>query len=915
MINFKFVGFDENLIQKVIVENQDSSCLFLFPTQSSKKEAKRLFLQNWNFIESEFLTMDEWKELLFPTAFPILKEEKRSLMFYKALSKDDKEFFNIGSYFQSIELAHNFFNFWEEIMEEQIPDENIEQVLSYKHTAGNWQLETFEQLKKIKTQYYHLLQKEKFTDKIFLHNVDEIQSDTKLSRIVVVNQFYFTTLEKKILNKFDKEVLIYLQLPESVFDKDELNVLNNFDASMIKQHLKSKVKVIRSSEQFQMVSNLLSELEPDKKNTIIDFRFDLQPYSGFLSHRFFSISNSIPFTNTAIFRFFQITLDLLNSIVWKGKPFLLSLQQILNATLSDEFLSCFVQEKIRREQIRTFLFELIENDYQYLDLDYFFQNENEFKNEFEQLFKFLQKTQNIKSIETLIEFINTEIDIEKLATEESRKTDIIKVFYELLADFVSIEKIGIIPDWKSIFSGSITTNILQLFLDYMKSKQIMYELDDFAENRIQITSLQDSRNLIFKNVYILNVIEGILPAAKHTQFLLSENQRSKLGLKIYENIKLRDKYYFYRLLACCENAVVFTRCNLEENIEVSSFIEELKLYDLVEEIDNSNEKNNLYGLTFSSLLNKNNSPLPDIDNIASDFFTIPHEQSDFPDNKIALSFYKWDKLKRNPFEYYIEYIAKLEARNPQVLSDFSSKLIGTISHNIFALIWNRLIEVYHSNTIHHNFMYNTKNYVDQAIEYFLKYNKKLKYLSPHNYSENYFRNIFIPILKDGIANFFFRLHNELQFTDKSISVFPETGKATQKKFFDLNEIEISLHGRPDICIHTADDKLYIFDYKTGSSSYKKVNKYNEQLQFYELINYLIESPEFENKLSSYLFFIEEKNLSKLTKPIDLKEAITEVVQSILGNGFSLAKSRDDYEDIEITRRDLKMKLEFGNIEH
>ena len=909
MINFKFVGFDENLIQKIIAENQDKSCLLLFPTQASKKEAKKIFLQNWNFNESEFLTMDEWKELIFPTSFPVLKEEKRSLMFYKALSKDDKEFFNISNYFQSIELSNNFFNFWNEIMEERVSNENIEQVLSYKQTAGNWQSETFEQMKKIKTRYYHLLQEEKFTDKIFLHNIDDMQTNTKFNRIVVVNQFYFTTLEKKILNKFDEEVLVYLQLPESVFDKNEMNVLNNFDASMIKQHLKNKVKVIHSSEQFRMIACLLSEIDNNQKNTVIDFKFNLQPYSGFLSHRFFSISNTIPFTNTVIFRFFQITLNLLNSIVWEGKPFLLSLQQVLNATLSDEFLSCFVQEKIRREQIRTFLFELIDNDFQYFDLDYFFQNENEFKNEFEQLFIFLQKTQNIKSIATLIEFINTEIDIEKLVAEESRKTDILKVFYELLADFASIEEIGIIPDWSSIFSSNITTNILQLFLEYMKSKQTRYELDEVAENRIQITSLQDSRNLNFENVYILNVIEGILPAAKRTQFLLSENQRSKLGLKTYEDIKLRDKYYFYRLLTCCENAVVFTRSNLEENIEVSSFIEELKLHDLVEETDNSNEKNNLYELVFSSLLNKNNYSLPDINKISSDFFTIPHEQSDFPDNRLALSFYKWDKLKRNPFEYYIEHIAGIKARNPQVLNDFSSKLIGTISHNIFALIWNRLIEVYHGNTIHHNFMYNTKNYVEQAIEHFLKYNKKLKYLSPHNYSENYFRNIFIPILKDGIANFFYRLHNDLQFTDNSISVFPETGKVTQKKFFDLDEIEISLRGRSDLRIHTADDELYIFDYKTGSSNNKKIRKYNEQLQFYEFINYLIESPEVENKLNSYLFFIEEKNLTKLTKKIDLKETITEVVQSILENGFSLAGSKDEYEDIEITRRDLKMKME------
>ena len=165
----KYIPLDQNILHSALSEIKEGKCMLLFPTQASKKAAKKIFLQNWNFTESDFLTMDEWKELLFPTTFPILKEEKRSLMFYKALSKDDKEFFNISSYFQSIELAHNFFDFWEEIIEEQIPDENIEQVLSYKQTAGNWQLETFEQLKKIKTQYYRLLQKEKFTDKIFLH--------------------------------------------------------------------------------------------------------------------------------------------------------------------------------------------------------------------------------------------------------------------------------------------------------------------------------------------------------------------------------------------------------------------------------------------------------------------------------------------------------------------------------------------------------------------------------------------------------------------------------------------------------------------------------------------------------------------------------------------------------------------------
>jgi hypothetical protein len=133
--------------------------------------------------------MDEWKADLFHSKLPILKEEKRTLMFYKSLIKENRNFFRIKTYFQSIELANNFFNLWEEINEEMISEDNIEEVLFSKHTANNWQLNTFQQLLQIKDQYCELLCKEQFSDNIFLRNINNLQFELNFDKIIVVNHF------------------------------------------------------------------------------------------------------------------------------------------------------------------------------------------------------------------------------------------------------------------------------------------------------------------------------------------------------------------------------------------------------------------------------------------------------------------------------------------------------------------------------------------------------------------------------------------------------------------------------------------------------------------------------------------------------------------------------------------------------
>jgi len=156
---------------------------------------------------------------------------------------------------------------------------------------------------------------------------------------------------------------------------------------------------------------------------------------------------------------------------------------------------------------------------------------------------------------------------------------------------------------------------------------LRYELD--RKNTIPITSLHNSRNINFEDLYILNVVEGILPDKKRAQFLLSENQRKKLGLKTYEDITLRDKYYFYRLLTSSRQVTIFTRNDLEENIEISSFLEELKLHDLLEEPVNLGTSK-LYKNLFYTLFEEKFSNLKD-DNVSEKFFSFPAKKDDFPD--------------------------------------------------------------------------------------------------------------------------------------------------------------------------------------------------------------------------------------------------------------------------------------------
>jgi hypothetical protein len=341
-------------------------------------------------------------------------------------------------------------------------------------------------------------------------------------------------------------------------------------------------------------------------------------------------------------------------------------------------------------------------------------------------------------------------------------------------------------------------------------------------------------------------------------------------------------------------------------VEISSFLEELKLQNLLEK-PVSLETSDLSRLIFQSLINSEATSSSKAVKITAEFFSFPFNINDIVDKKLNISFYPWERLRYRTFEYYLEDIEKIRKLESELQQDFSPTLIGDIAHEIINLVWSRIMKIHGSRTFKHNFINNTKKYVSEAVDEFLEYNKKFLYQAPHNFSERYFHKIFLPILRSGIENFLYNLHNELNLSDTNISVYSEIGESSALLLFRLEDIDIQITGRPDLRIESGVNR-YIFDYKTGKFDSTKTRRYNPQLQFYELLfSDQKKGKDSDTVVKPYLYFIEQKKLEPLSKSIDIESTIIETLKNILEYGYKVNEKKYNYENSKITRRDLLTK--------
>ena len=951
-LNFSYISFRQNLITAVLSEQPAEGTVFIFPTEKSKSAAIREFQKNWQFSTTLFLTMEELKSTLFTGNTPLLKEEKRTLAFYTCLTSEDKNALKINNYFQSIELAQNFFDLWEEFNEELVDDRIDEKARSFHNLElQDWQFEMYRLLLTMKNRYQAYIHSQDFDDIIFLYKKHKIDFSHfhEYQRIVFVNQFYYTLLEKVIIRRaadLGKRVEIYYQLPRHLVDEKTL-AIRDFNLSQLGDMRTQGIHIFECKSDFSMMTSFFETIERKKLSNVVDAAAFQNSFERFLNFATFHPGNSQRFNHTSILQYFAVCNNLLNSLLWEPSrnKILLPLQNVFEAIANRIFFNTLVPENEDKnalyEKTIKVLSAMADANYKYLDLDLECLKTFPARSAepvFSSLVNLVKQFKKITSIDTLVNFIDAPggVNIRSLLSSRERQySDILDTFYHLLSDFKSAEDIGLVRDWSLFFPGSaspiksyrIAAGLVKLFIEYMKPKRIRFNYQVEKRGRVQFTDLLDTRNMEYDQVAVLNVIEGQLPHPRQTPFLFTEGQRRFLHLKTYDDVVKREKYYFFRLLFSSAAAFLFTQKNIEKNTEPSSFLEEIKLFLPKEKVHVTQVPDLYYRSVYQQFLASRSAYQTNQEQTRdASFFCLPLDvERDFPNRQLNITYYSLQSLLSNPFAFYIQWIIGARPLQTKIDEEFSPSLIGNIVHAILSRVWNLLEESTAASIFGYDFNLD-EALLQKAERIILERRQDYYYKIPHNHTLIYFNVIAKPVIEQGVRDFFNFLQR-MRLSKAHLAVYPEKDYSTPeenryKTLLDEStnplNLQVNIRGRADLRIEDREnEKYYIFDYKTG--------KYGiEQLILYELFYYLIERPELMPKVKSFIYHVmdgkgqewrdfyrysRKKNLSKEEIIESFKALILDALNVLYENGFALPEKRAHLNILpEITRRDLYLSL-------
>ena len=932
MITTKFIKFQENLIEIIIKSSLTDKTVIIFPSNKSRNLAMEALQEFWSFQDISMITMEDLYKLTSLSEKPLLQDAKRYLLFYKSLNPELKEKYNLADFFASISFSDQFFNLFKELREECVSLHTIEEKLISEGFFADWQQDTWLDMNQMYNEYSEFLKNTGFNDLIFTEiNYEAVKMFfSDFDNIIFANQFYFSNSEKHLIKLLsdNKNISLYFQLPEKLMNDNTLSVKDFTLSDLLENDIEKKIYLYSAPNDFSMLKKAVDILETEKITTIVDYDFYKHSWFKLLSNDKFSLPQGYSFQNSEIFQFFQTLLNLLNSMQYleNKKKFLLPLQDVFNAFNYNYFCKYFINlkdtnsdsELILSNDLDIFFRKLSQKNYLYLDpynIEKFLQmtDSEEIKNgfmKFSELFKKLLATEQMNQLIDLIDSENG-IEIKKICSQDSIDyTDLIENFYETLSNIYTIEDFKIVTDWKEIFIHSpqqpVIKSLLKFFIDFIKPSVVSFESE--SQGKIHFITLVDTRNLKFDKILFLNVTEGILPKAKSIDFLFNEKQRQIIGLKTYDEVRLREKYYFFRTILCTENSHLFYIENEDENTEKSSFIEEIEIY-----LNKQLEKQKCTDCGYLDFYQIQKTDSLKIKEKLSSlgFYLIPSDfEKDFKvPYTIKLNTYTYSELIRDPMQWFFN--SNLGFKNfvyPEK-DRLNPKITGIIAHALIEKIFRKLLLSKADTSISLGIFKNALNdknlddiYQELIFEQYL-------YQFPHDFSGKYFQNILFPFIKRSIKLFF--LEKEISALNDN-SIVKMEFLLPESLFLQTSDYNVYISGKPDMLImdnSNEQSKNYIIDFKTG-----KVMK--EQVFIYQwLLSKKIEKEReiglADDSLYSLSFFSvlepEAKNsMEAKNDSIEIyQEKLKYILDLCLQYGYFYPKGKSDREKfIDISRMNI-----------
>ena len=805
-IKYNYLNYNQLTNNELLstIEKIPKDTLIIVENELAKKQYSSYINKGQLRIKTNIISFEDFLDKIFISNRKILRDIKRFFLFYSYLKDETKKKFNITSYFDCIEIADDFFEFFSYIKNKEDLD-NL--------NLSKWQEEKFELFFEIKNEMDKFLNENAYLPSDWLYSITNLKLDflKKYKKLVFFDivdfPYNFSKILETLKNYYDIEIT--LQMEDKDFNKDKLK-LNK--VSLIDKKL--DIELVKYSNELELYTMILSK-QYDNYYTTDANKED--------KYSIFTKSNKFYLNDTKFYKIIEAYLNLLNGIDHKNKNLIdifLVKENIFNSAFM-EFYGLDVEDYKCFEKI-------ISRDYRYISLtllkeEYYshFLNDNEnLKTKLNLIFETLNSIEKINDISDLNSFLcanffNSKIDINFFI--ENKFDSLYDKIYEVLGLLNSNENIEFFNNFNSFFKTNIGKNIFTLFFNYLNKIDI-YSVENNKNKDKELKNLNlikySAKNI--ENSALLYADSQSLPKTKVNNTMFTEQQKIKLALKTNEEEILIQKYRFFQNILNLDKITVYSLVNQDINIDFSPFIYELINKYSAKEL-NTNDLKGFFEACY--LQNKTE----DFKKDPVFFRAFSKKNTDFTNNTLTIGAYDYILLKKNETFFFLDKICGIESiSETSPVNGMSPKVLGNILHK----------------TLEDIFKTNWKNILNDSNKLLLSKEEIKKYLEKYIWQENlkienfmelYLNEVLFPRLIDNIEKFLEVLHEELK--DTKIKRIEAEKESTTKNvaYLEHKGIQIVLNGRADLLIET-EKARYIIDFKTGS--YDK-----NQLEFYALMFY------------------------------------------------------------------------------
>ena len=339
-------------------------------------------------------------------------------------------------------------------------------------------------------------------------------------------------------------------------------------------------------------------------------------------------------------------------------------------------------------------------------------------------------------------------------------------------------------------------SFLRLLRQLIQSQKIPFSGEPLRG--LQVMGVLETRNLDYKNVFVLSLNEGALPGSTHKGSYIPFNIRKAYGLPTAEHQDAIYAYLFYRVLQRAEHIFLFY--NSETDVlgqgEMSRYLQQL-IYESGIPIKRSILHNTIHPASVTPIT------IPKSPAIMEALFRANegnvHHQGISPS---ALNTYIECRL-----HFYLRHVARIREAD-EVEEDLDARILGNFLHEVMEMLYNDIVTRKGNRRIEPIDLERVETDIDKLIDRVFIKAYRLDPEQPVDYAGQRV------VVREVVRRFAHRIvENDLKYSPFVIEATEQAGFVHRVKLAGTNR-SVIVSGKIDR-IDRKEDVIRIIDYKTG----------------------------------------------------------------------------------------------------